>query len=145
MLCTATAVIAASIALPPSRNMSIAASVAEGLDVAAIPCSAMAADRVGILKSRILAPSSWDGPPQLGLVTSPVSLASLTSAVIIDEALSHVGVPDCQECFSLWRYGQMHPGLQWCPHGHAGSIVRLLLTAMILFRRKARVLAMGCL
>jgi hypothetical protein len=37
--------------------MSIAASVAEGLDVAAIPCSAMAADRVGILKSRILAPS----------------------------------------------------------------------------------------
>jgi hypothetical protein len=40
-----------------SRNMSIAASVAKGLDVAAIPCSAMAADRVGILKSRILAPS----------------------------------------------------------------------------------------
>jgi hypothetical protein len=43
--------------LPPCRNMSIAASVAKGLDVAAIPCSAMAAD-VGILKSRILAPYS---------------------------------------------------------------------------------------
>jgi hypothetical protein len=39
----------------------------------------------------------------------------------------------------------MRSGLQQCPHGHAGSIVRLLLTAMILLWRKARVLAMGCL
>jgi hypothetical protein len=36
------------------------------LDVAAIPCSAMAADRVGILKSRILAPSFWVREPEMG-------------------------------------------------------------------------------
>ena len=50
----AAAAIAASAALPPERNTSSAVSVALGCDVAAIPFAAMAADRPGTLKSRIV-------------------------------------------------------------------------------------------
>src|SRR5438270_1243432 len=52
----ATAAIAASAALPPERNTSRAARVALGCEVAAMPFAAIAADRPGILKSRINEP-----------------------------------------------------------------------------------------
>jgi hypothetical protein len=52
--CIATAAIAASAALPPERYTSRAASVALGYEVAAIPFAAIAADRPGTLKSRIV-------------------------------------------------------------------------------------------
>jgi hypothetical protein len=52
----ATAAIAASAALPPERNTSRAAKVAVGCEVAAMPFAAIAADRPGTLKSRIIEP-----------------------------------------------------------------------------------------
>jgi len=52
----ATAAIAASAALPPERNTSKAAKVAVGCEVAAMPFAAIAADRPGTLKSRIIEP-----------------------------------------------------------------------------------------
>src|ERR1700720_2854616 len=54
--CIATAAIAASAALPPERNTSRAAKVAIGCEVAAMPFAAIAADRPGTLKSRIIEP-----------------------------------------------------------------------------------------
>lgn len=45
--CIATAASAASMALPPAFRISKAARVAAGCDVAAIPCSAKAAERPG--------------------------------------------------------------------------------------------------
>jgi hypothetical protein len=45
--CTATAASAASIALPPALSISIAANVASGCDVAAMPFSPSAAERPG--------------------------------------------------------------------------------------------------
>src|SRR5579872_2235993 len=55
--CTATAAIAASIALPPERSTSRPAIVARGADVATMPFAATAAERPGTLKSRIVFPS----------------------------------------------------------------------------------------
>src|SRR5215472_2325949 len=60
--CVAAAAIAASAALPPERNTSRAVRVARGCDVAAIPFAAIAADRPGTLKSRIVpfpGPRTW--------------------------------------------------------------------------------------
>src|ERR1700720_4061887 len=54
--CIAPAAIAASAALPPERNTSRAAKVAIGCEVAAMPFAAIAADRPGTLKSRIVEP-----------------------------------------------------------------------------------------
>src|SRR6185312_7965952 len=54
--CIATAAIAASTALPPARNMSSAVRVASGCEVAAMPFAAIAAERPGLLKSRISLP-----------------------------------------------------------------------------------------
>src|SRR5438105_13958519 len=54
--CMATAAIAASAALPPERNTSRAPKVAIGCEVAAMPLAAIAADRPGTLKSRIIEP-----------------------------------------------------------------------------------------
>jgi len=44
---TATAVTAASAALPPARNASMAARLASGCEVAAMPSQAMTAERPG--------------------------------------------------------------------------------------------------
>src|SRR5262245_3687505 len=52
--CTATAVTAASAALPPARSVSIAASVASGWEVAAMPSQAMTCERPGRWKSRLM-------------------------------------------------------------------------------------------
>src|SRR5262249_12694053 len=52
--CIATAAIAASIALPPDRNMSSPAIVAIGAEVATMPFAATAAERPGTEKSRII-------------------------------------------------------------------------------------------
>src|SRR6516165_8099038 len=51
--CTAHAVTAASIALPPSRSASMAASVAVACEVAAMPLLPTASDRPGSSKSRM--------------------------------------------------------------------------------------------
>src|SRR5665213_3654484 len=50
----ATAETAASAALPPSRRTSIAARVASGCDVAAMPFMAMTGERPGSWKSRLM-------------------------------------------------------------------------------------------
>src|SRR5215475_6372527 len=50
----ATAVTAASAAVPPARRVSTAASVASGCEVAAMPLWAMTAERPGRLKSRLI-------------------------------------------------------------------------------------------
>src|SRR6188472_1423634 len=55
---TATAVTAASTALPPRRITSIAASVASGCEVAAMPSPAITGERPGSWKSRLM---SWTG------------------------------------------------------------------------------------
>src|SRR5881409_990487 len=52
---TATAVTAASTALPPARSTSIAASVASGCEVAAMPSRAITGERPGRWKSRVMA------------------------------------------------------------------------------------------
>src|SRR4051794_27508952 len=51
---TATAVTAASTALPPARSTSSAASVARGCEVAAMPSPAMTGERPGKWKSRLM-------------------------------------------------------------------------------------------
>src|SRR3954464_12450609 len=51
---TAAAVTAASAALPPPRRVSIAASVASGCEVAAMPSQAMTGERPGSWKSRLM-------------------------------------------------------------------------------------------
>ena len=51
---TATAVTAASAALPPARSTSIAASVASGCEVAAMPSPAITGERPGRWKSRLM-------------------------------------------------------------------------------------------
>src|SRR5262245_64992325 len=53
-LSTATAVTAASAALPPARRHAIAASLASGCDVAAIPSQAMTGERPGRWKLRFI-------------------------------------------------------------------------------------------
>ncbi len=50
----ATAATAASAAVPPSRSASIAASVASGCEVAAMPFMAMTGERPGSWKSRLM-------------------------------------------------------------------------------------------
>src|SRR5689334_18818677 len=50
----ATAATAASAALPPSRNVSTAAKVASGCEVAAIPLRAITGERPGKWKSRLM-------------------------------------------------------------------------------------------
>ena len=50
----AQAATAASAALPPARNMSIAASVASGWEVAAMPSQAITGERPGNWKSRLM-------------------------------------------------------------------------------------------
>src|SRR5712671_6813410 len=65
--CIATAAIAASAALPPERNTSRAAKVAIGCEVAAMPFAAIAADRPGTLKSRIIEPFAELLRPPLGI------------------------------------------------------------------------------
>src|ERR1051325_5148855 len=57
---TATAVTAASTALPPERSTSIAASVANGCEVAAMPSPAMTGERPGSWKSRLMRPDGSD-------------------------------------------------------------------------------------
>src|SRR5262245_15839400 len=52
---TATAVTAASVALPPARSVSTAARLASGCEVAAMPSQAMTAERPGSWKSRYMA------------------------------------------------------------------------------------------
>src|SRR5262245_47618864 len=49
----AAAVTAASAAVPPARSVSIAARLASGLEVAAMPASAWTVERPGALKSRM--------------------------------------------------------------------------------------------
>src|SRR5262245_1114598 len=78
----ATAAIAASAALPPDRNTSSAVSVAIGWEVAAIPFTAIAADRPGILKSRITEPFFVER-------CGPASGAFLTGNVPACPALMH--------------------------------------------------------
>src|SRR5262245_54051788 len=51
---TATAVTAASAALPPARSVSMAASEAKGCEHAAMPSQAMTGDRPGSWKSRLM-------------------------------------------------------------------------------------------
>src|SRR5215471_4765115 len=51
---TATAVTAASAAVPPARSMSIAASVDNGWEVAAMPSQAITGERPGSWKSRLM-------------------------------------------------------------------------------------------
>jgi hypothetical protein len=78
--CIATAAIAASAALPPPRNTSSAAIVAIGCDVAAIPCAAIAADRPGMLKSRILIVprvAAWALTGKAGLTGRRVACSAL--------------------------------------------------------------------
>ncbi len=53
----ATAVTAASAALPPARSVSSAATLASGCEVATIPSSANTGERPGRWKSRII--GSW--------------------------------------------------------------------------------------
>src|ERR1043166_4499886 len=50
----ATAATAASAAVPPSRSASMAASVASGCEVAAMPSQAMTGERPGSWKSRLM-------------------------------------------------------------------------------------------
>src|SRR5271165_6645670 len=65
--CMATAAIAASAALPPARNTSRAAKVALGCEVAAMPFAAIAADRPGKLKSRIIDPFAGSCSRSVGI------------------------------------------------------------------------------
>src|SRR5262245_23168981 len=62
---TATAVTAASTALPPARRTSIAANVASGCEVAAMPSAAITGERPGNWKSRVMERSAgrigWSG------------------------------------------------------------------------------------
>ena len=68
---TATAVIAASVALPPARSTSIAASVASGCEVAAMPSPAMTGERPGRWKSRLMETTqNWRRQDIVGSVRS---------------------------------------------------------------------------
>src|SRR5664279_6532577 len=53
----ATAATAASAALPPARNVSMAARLASGCEVAAMPSQAITGERPGSWKSRLMAKS----------------------------------------------------------------------------------------
>ncbi len=73
---TATAVIAASAALPPARSTSIAASVASGCEVAAMPSPAMTGERPGRWKSRLMETTELEtsGHRRIGPVDLDVAL-----------------------------------------------------------------------
>src|SRR5580658_3369654 len=77
----ATAAIAASAALPPARSTSSAVNVAIGAEVAAIPFAAIAAERPGILKSRIAL--------SLPKCKAPAGAAMLIGGLIACSGLMH--------------------------------------------------------
>jgi hypothetical protein len=70
--CTAHAAIAASSALPPAASVCTAASVAEGCEVAAIPCRATTKDLPGFSKFRMLL-------LQLPVAPTPIDVLSAKS------------------------------------------------------------------
>src|SRR3954468_1441081 len=89
---TATAVTAASTALPPRRITSMAASVASGCEVAAMPSPAITGERPGRWKSRVM-----DGPGVRsdGRIDRPVDLdVPLRRARGDDETCQHVDQAD---------------------------------------------------
>src|SRR5712691_3051620 len=99
-LSVATAVTAASAAVPPARSASIAASVASGCEVAAMPSPATTAERPGRWKSRIIADARAD-PGRSGRVANV--LGALERDVALGgldrdgEAAHHVDEADDEE------------------------------------------------
>src|ERR1041385_7817216 len=86
---TATAVTAASTALPPERSTSIAASVASGCEVAAMPSLAMTGERPGRWKSRLMTAGGSDR--RIGAVDLDVARGGARRD---DEARQRIGQAD---------------------------------------------------
>src|SRR5258708_36272505 len=85
----ATGVTAASTALPPARNTSMAASVASGCEVAAMPSLAITGERPGSWKSRLMRTMQSDRR------IVPVDLdVALRGARRDDESRQHVDQAD---------------------------------------------------
>src|SRR6476619_5953647 len=86
---TATAVTAASTALPPARSTSTAASVASGCEVAAMPSLAITGERPGRWKSRLIGFGSDDR--RVGAIDLDIALRRPRGN---DEAGQHVHQAD---------------------------------------------------
>src|SRR6185503_19162950 len=80
----ATAATAASAAVPPSRRISMAASVARGCEVAAMPFMAITGERPGSWKSRLMS-----GPEYVKRSGGEMATDALDGEVALRRAQGH--------------------------------------------------------